>query len=226
MDMRIPPIAILPLFLALIALIMAGCTTGMLMYLTIGMAAATLLVGIATLFQYARASSEAKQVPVENFSLWADVGEPAAELRRLSYDDVGAAARIAAADLGSLSANAELLGSRVSLLLDREGFGGLRREYLHDAIENLARGTNAVIKKLRSAKGFSSETITLLERHASQSDRIANKLFEFEHGKSEVVHIYVEPLRRAAEKLSRDLRLASANLSSFARGMEAKETTP
>ncbi len=228
MNMRIHPmgIIILALVLSLVALIMAGFTSGLQMVLTIGIAAATVLVVIAILFQYIKSSSESKQVPVENFSLWADVGEPAAELRRFSYDDVGAAVRIAVADLGSLSSNAELLGSRVSILLDKEEFVGMRQEHIHTATENLAFGIKTVIKKLRSAKGFPSDVITLLEKYAAQSDRIANKLFEFEHGKSEVVHIYIEPLRRAAEKLSRDLRLASANLSNFAQGIAAKETSP
>ena len=222
-NMRIRPIAAFPFFLALIALILAGCTTGPQMYLVIGVAAATFLVAVAILFQYTRSSYEAKQVPVENFSIWADVGEPAAELRRLNLDDVGAAVRITAADLGSLSANAELLDARISILLGREGFEELRQEKLHQSLRNLASDVSAIVEKLRTAKIFPAETVNLLEQCASQSDRIANKLFEFERGKSEVVRIYVEPLRRAAEKLSRDLRLASANLANFTLGTPAKE---
>lgn len=223
--MRIPPLAfvIVALVLALIALIMAGFTSETEMFLTLGIAVATVMVVAATLYQYLKSSSEAKHVPVENFSLWADVGEPAAELKRLSYDDVGAAVRIAVADLGSLSSNAELLGSRVSILLDKEEFVGLRQEHIHTATENLALGVRAVTKKLRSSKGFPSDVITLLEKHAAQSDRIANKFYEFERGKSEVVRVYTEPLRRAAEKLSRDLRLAATNMSNFAQGMAVTE---
>ncbi|MDI6643306.1 MAG: hypothetical protein QMD95_04580 [Candidatus Hodarchaeaceae archaeon] len=222
--MRIPPISILPLTLALIALVIAGYTTGLSMYVTIGLAAATVLVGIAVIFQYV-GSPETKQVPLENFSLWADVGEPGAELKRLSPDDIAPAVRIASADLGSIATNAELLGARISLLVGREGFEGLGEEKLHRQVENIARDLNAVVKKLRATNGFPPKTMALLEQHAAQSDRIANKLFGFERGKSEVVHIYVEPLRRAAEKLSRDLRLASANMSDFVQGA-AKETSP
>lgn len=220
--MRVYPLAIIPLLLAIAALIMGGFA-GSQMYLIIGLAVAAFLVTVATLFQYTRSSYEAKQVPVENFSIWADVGEPAAELRRLNFADVGAAMRIAAADLGSLSANAELLDARISILLGKEGFDELRQEKLHQSLRNLASDVNAIVQKLRTAKIFPAETVNLLEQCASQSDRIANKLFEFERGKSEVVRIYVEPLRRAAEKLSRDLRLASANMANFTSGMPAKE---
>ena len=204
---------------------MAVLTVGSQIYLIIGLAVAAVLVAIATLFQYTKSSYEAKQIPLENFSIWADVGEPAAELRRLNFGDTGAAVRIAAADLGSLSANAELLGARISMLLGKEGFDELRQERLHQSLKNLASSVNAIIEKLRAANKFPAETVTLLEQCASQSDRIANKLFEFERGKSEVVRIYVEPLRRAAEKLSRDFRLASANLASFTLGTPAKETS-
>jgi len=223
--MRIHPLTLVPLFLAFIGLMMAVFTAGTQIYLIIGLAVATILVAIATLFQYSRSSYEAKQVPLENFSIWADVGEPAAELRRLNFDDIGAAVRIAAADLGSLSANAELLGARISMLLGKEGFEDLRQEKLHQSLKNLASSVNAIVEKLRATNKFPAETVTSLEQCASQSDRIANKLFEFERGKSEVVRIYIEPLRRAAEKLSRDFRLASANLASFTLGMPAKETS-
>jgi len=223
--MRIHPLAIVPFLLAFIGLIIAVFAVGPQIYLIVGLAVATIFVAIATLFQYTKSSYEAKQVPLENFSIWADVGEPAAELRRLNFDDIGAAVRIASADLGSLSANAELLGARISMLLGKEGFEDLRQEKLHQSIKNLASSVNTIVEKLRATNKFPVETVTSLEQCASQSDRIANKLFEFERGKSEVVRIYVEPLRRAAEKLSRDFRLASANLASFTLGTPAKETS-
>jgi len=224
--MRVPPIAVFPLLLALVALIMTTFSVGTPTYLvliTIALAIATVMVTFATLFQYTKRSTEAKQVPLENFSLWADVGEPAAELRRLSYDDTGAAVRIVVADLGSLAANAELLAERLSMLMRRKGFEGIQQERLNKSIETVARGITSVVNKLHSSNGFRMETVTLLEQYASQSDRIANKLFEFEHGKSDVVHVYIEPLRRAAEKLSRDLRLAFANISSYTQAPVSKE---
>lgn len=218
-NMRIHPLSILPFILALIALVLAGYTSGLSMLLTVGLAAATALIGMALIFQHVM-SPEAKQVPLENFSLWADVGEPGVELKRLSYDDIAAAVRIVAADLGSLVSNAELLGARISMLVDRPEFEELGKEKLNRQVDGISRDIKAVVRKIRSANGFTSELIASLEQYAAQSDRIANKLYEFEHGKSEVVHVYVEPLRRAAEKLSRDLRLASVNMSNFVHGTE------
>jgi hypothetical protein len=218
--MRINPLAVIPLALAMVALAISALAVGLPQYLvviTIGLSVATALVAIATLFQYARSSTEAKQVPVENFSLWADVGEPAAELRRMGYENVQAAAKIASADLGSLAANAELLSARIRMLVGKEGFadlpGALQRE-----IERVARGINEIVEKMRSSNGFSQELVTPLEEYASTADRVANKLFEFEKGKSEVVRIYVDPLRRASEKLSRDLRVAFGNINAFLSG--------
>jgi hypothetical protein len=223
--MRIHPIVFVPFFIALAGLIIAMSAAGLQIYLTACLAVAIVFVAIAVMFQYSRSSSEAKQIPLENFSIWADVGEPAAELRRLNFGDTVAAVRMVTADLGSLSANAELLGARISMLLGKEGFEDLRQEKLHKSFKNLASGVNAIVEKLRATNEFPVETVTSLEQCASQSDRMANKLFEFEHGKSEVVRIYVEPLRRAAEKLSRDFRLASANLANFTLVTPAKETS-
>lgn len=224
-DMRIPLLSIVPLVLALIALVMVGGTAGPLLYLTLGLVIATILVSVAAIFQYTR-SPEAKQVPIENFSLWADVGEPAAELKRLSLDDVGAAVRIASADLGSLVTNAELLSSRVLMLAGKEGFEGLRQEKIHKRVENLAGDINAAIRKMNETNGFPTEILVSIEQCAAQADRIANRLFEFEGGKSEVTHIYVDPLRRATEKLSRDLRLGSANISKFVKYTTPQGTNP
>lgn len=228
-NMRAHPLVVVPLFLALVGLIIltgfiaTTFTVGLEIYLTIVFVFAFICVGIAAYFRQGGISHEAKQVPIENFSIWADVGEPAAELRRLNFGDVGAAMRIVAADLGSLLVNTELLGARISILLAKEGFSELREEKLGQNLRDLASNVSAIVKKLRTANILPAETVNSLEQCASQSDRIANKLFEFERGKSEVVRIYVEPLRRAAEKLARDLRLASANLANFTLGKRPKE---
>jgi len=219
--MRISPLGVIPLLFALLALAISAFTVGIPTYLVwamIGLAFATALVAIATLFQYARSSTDAKQVPVENFSLWADVGEPAAELRRMGYENLQAASRIAAADLDSLAANAELLSARIEMLIGREGFEELSSWGVKSEVKKIARGVNSIVEKLRGGNSFSQETIAPLEEYASAADRVANRLFEFEKGKSEVVRIYVDPLRRASEKLSRDLRVAFGNISTFISG--------
>jgi len=217
--MRLYPLAIIPLFLAVIALIIAGVSGGYLLPLTAALAVATVLVTLGIIFQYAKPFTETKQVPIENFYLWADIGESGAELRRLSPEDVEAATRIASADLGSLSSNAKLLNARISLLIGRDGFGELTREKFNEQTEKLSEDLRWITKKLK--KGFKAEILNSIEQCASRADRIANKLYDFQRGKSEVVHIYTEPLRRASEKLSSDLRLAFVNISNFMKTAQA-----
>lgn len=219
MIMRPPLLTIIPLFLAVIALVIAGGTSGYLLPLTAGLAAVTVLVVLGIISQYMKPPAEVKQVPIENFYLWADIGESGAELRRLSPGDVEAATRIASADLGSLSSNADLLNSRISLLLGRDGFEELTQEKFNGQTEKLSEDLRGITKQLK--KGFQAEILSSIEQCASQADRIANKLYDFQRGKSEVVHVYVEPLRRAAEKLSSDLRLAFTNISNFVKSAPA-----
>ncbi len=215
MIMRPHPLAIIPLFLAVIALVIAGGAGGYLLPLTAALSVATVFLAFAIIFQYTRPPPDVKQVPVENFYLWADIGESGAELSRLSPEDAEAAMRIASADLGSLSSNADLLNARISLLLGKEGFEELTREKFNGQTENLSEDLHGIVKQLK--KGLQAEILSSIEQCASQADRIANKLYDFQQGKSEVVHIYTEPLRRAAEKLSSDLRLAFVNISNFLR---------
>ncbi len=205
--------------MAVIALVIASGTSGYLLPLTAGLAAATVLVVLGIISQYMKPPAEVKQVPIENFYLWADIGESGAELRRLSPGDVEAATRIASADLGSLSSNADLLNSRISLLLGRDGFEELTQEKFNGQTEKLSEDLRGITKQLK--RGFQAEILSSIEQCASQADRIANKLYDFQRGKSEVVHVYVEPLRRAAEKLSSDLRLAFTNISNFVKSAPA-----
>jgi hypothetical protein len=213
--MRLYPLAIIPLVLSLGAIILSVITPGPQFYLTVGVAGATFLVSAAILFTYARKSTEAKQIPLENFSLWADVGEPAAELRRLSAGDAFAAAQIAATDLASLAANAELLQSRTYLLVGRAGFECVTEEKMHRRVESLLNDINRITRTISDSKKLTADIIPQIEQCAAQAERIAVKFFELEDGKPETVYIYLEPLRRAAEKLSRDLKLAASNISKY-----------
>ncbi len=219
MIMRPHPLIIVPLFLAVIALVITSGTSGYLLPLAAGLSVATVFLAFAVIFQYTRPPPDVKQVPVENFYLWADIGESGAELSRLSLGDVEAATRIVSADLSALSSNADLLNARISLLLGREGFEELTREKFNLQTEKLSEDLRGITRQLK--KEFQAEILSSIEQCASQADRIANKLYDFQRGKSEVIHTYAEPLRRAAEKLSSDLRLAFVNISNFMKSSQA-----
>jgi hypothetical protein len=77
----------------------------------------------------------------------------------------------------------------------------------------------SIVKKMGARENWSAEGVERLlgeiENCAARTDRIANKLFDLQREKPEIVRTYLEPLRRATEKLSRDLRLMSTNLNNY-----------
>lgn len=220
--MRIPLFATAALIVALAALVVSGSAGGELLPLTIGAAAGAVLVALAAFYQSRKPPVEIEHIPVENFSLWTDIGEPAAGLRRLGEGQTESAFRITSTDLSSLASNAGLLSERLSILIGRHGFDELTRSKLHRNAYSLLEDIRSVAKKMRSGGGRSTEDVQRLldsiEGCAAQADRIANKLFDFQRGKSEVIRTYTDPLRRAVEKLSGDLRLANANLRNYLKG--------
>jgi hypothetical protein len=186
---------------------------------TVGIAIAAILVSIATFYIQNKPPAEVSRIPLENFTLWADVGEPAAGIRRIGEGDVNSAMKIASTDFGSLASNSWLLSERLSILMGKHGFDELTRGKLNRGAYSLTEDIRSCMKKLRSSEGRSTEGVRKLldniEGCASQADRIANKLYDFERGKPEIIKVQTEPLRRAAEKLSRDLRQGNTNLRNF-----------
>ncbi|MGQ9788354.1 MAG: hypothetical protein ACUVQM_03480 [Candidatus Hadarchaeaceae archaeon] len=194
---------------------MSAINPGPQFYLTVGVASAAFFVSAAILFTYSRKSTEMKQIPLENFSLWADVGEPAAELRRIGLGEKFAASQIAATDLDSLAANAELLQARTQILVGKVGFETITEEKIHRRLESLVQDIDRIAKSISTSRELTKEVIPQIEHCAAQAERIAIKFLELEEGKPETIYIYLEPLRRAAEKLSRDLRTAVVNISKY-----------
>ncbi|KUO41678.1 MAG: hypothetical protein AVW06_00710 [Hadesarchaea archaeon DG-33-1] len=222
--MRVPLIATAALIVALAALVVSGSAGEELLPFTIGSAAAAVLVAFAAIYQSRKPRVEIEHVPIEDFSLWTDIGEPAAGLRRLGGGQTESAFRITSADLSSLASNAGLLSERLSILIGRHGFDELTRSKLHRNAHSLLEGISSIVKKMRSGEDRSTENVQRLldsiEGCAAQSDRIANKLYDSQREKSEIIRTYTDPLRRAAEKLSRDLRLANTNLRNYLKGAE------
>ena len=220
--MRIPIFATAALIVAIVALLVSGQAGGDFLPLTIAVATAAVLVTFAAFYQSKKPPVEIANIPIENFSLWTDVGEPAAGLRRLGGGQIESAFRITSADLNSIASNAGLLSERLSILIGRHGFDELTQSKLHRNAYSLLEDIRSVVKKMMSSEGRSTEGIQRLldsiEGCAAQADRIANKLYDLQRGRPEVIMAYTDPLRRAAEKLSRDLRLANANLRDYIKG--------
>ncbi len=183
--------------------------------LVMGVAIPTLLVSIAVVRQYLeRIKIREEDIPLEDFSWWADVGEPAGTLLSLKPGEEVMATQVVASDFKNLSRNADLLSSRLRLLVGRREFINFSPDFTNDSWK-VAHSLADLARSIETSGMIESELYKTIEQHAARFDRMANKLFEYEKDKSETIHIYIDPLRRASEKLSRDLRKAASNLYKF-----------
>ncbi|MEM3519104.1 MAG: hypothetical protein QW179_01625 [Candidatus Hadarchaeales archaeon] len=206
---------VLPGIALVIAIVAVGLAIAM-GPLGIALALATLGVATAVVYQYTSVPPPRKEeIILEDFSWWADIGEPGASLRALDPPDPYIASQIVSSDMGILAKNSDLLSKRLSLLEDRIEFQGLYAGVLSKDVENVTNALSGMIATLAKTRAIPADMTKKMDEQAAILDRIANKLFEFEKGKSEVVKIYIDPLRRAAEKLSSDLRSGAANILKF-----------
>jgi len=208
--------------LAAIALALVGwAERGFLPYAALGIAGAIIIelwVGAPLLRGVV---ARRPTVPLEDFSVWMETGEPAAGLRELKPRDVGAAAGMVSSSLGLLASNSELLTLRLSALSGRRGFSELARSGVQLETQELSGKIRKTVAKLARGEGWSPEglrpVLDELERCAAGYDRLANKLFDLHRERPEAIRSTAEPLRRAAERLSRDLRRACANIGDYSK---------
>lgn len=208
--------------LAAIALAMVGwAERGFLPYAALGIAAAIIVelwVGVPLL---RRVVVRRPTMPLEDFTVWMETGEPAAGLRELKPREVDTAASMTSSSLGLLASNSELLTLRLSTLSGRRGFSELARSGIQLEAQELSGKIRKTVAKLGRKESWSPEglrpVLDELERYAAGYDRLANKLFDLHRERPEAVRSTAEPLRRAAERLSRDLRRAGANIGDYAK---------
>jgi hypothetical protein len=203
---------VLALGAALVAVVAAALTGP----LAVAVALATLVVAIAVVYLYTYTPKpREEEIPLEDFSWWADIGEPFSGLKVLEPAELAAAAQLVASDLKTLQKNSGLLNQRLSLLVGRREFEEFPGELVTSETQHTTNTLGEFVRRCEQTGNLEPELYKSLERSASRLDRVANKLFEFERGRSEVVKTYVDPLRRASEKLSKDLRKAASNLYKF-----------
>ena len=222
MNMRLSPFAIASIVFAIIALALAGVAAAKMpseVPLAMGIIATAALTVVTLLIHHIRTPTKIGQTPIEDFHLWTKVGEPGAGILGLKPREKRLAASVLSADLNMLTTNAELLGGRLSLLAGRHGFDRLTKDQLHKDGQRLAKELRQTSRKVGLVENWSyaklQDVLTTLEKCASGYDRIGNKLYEFEKERPEIVKTTLEPLRRAAEKLSSGLRTCRANLESY-----------
>jgi len=158
-------------------------------------------------------------ISIQDFDTWVELGETAAGLRGMKSRDKNAAAQIVTADMNSLAINAELLDRRLSFLYGKHGYDKLTKDKLHNEGKDLAKIVRRYTKKIAKLENWSAENMSTMleefEKCASRYDRIANKLHDYEKERPEIVKVNLEPLRRAAEKLSANLRTGRLNLENY-----------
>lgn len=216
--MRVSPFAMVAFVLSLLGLGLAFGVTGEPRPLIIGAAAAIALASFAVLL-YTTPHIDTHSIPIGDFDTWVELGETAAGLRGMKSRDKKAAAQIAAADMNSLSINAELLSHRLSFLYRKHGYDKLTKDKLHNEAKGISKIVRKNTKKIATIENWSQEKMsTMLEEFescASGYDRIANKLHDYEKERPEIVKANLEPLRRTAEKLSTNLRTGRSNLENY-----------
>ena len=158
---------------------------------------------------------------VEDFAVWMEAGEAAAGLRGLKPHEVDAAAAMTSSSIGLLASNSELLTLRLSTLSGRHGFLWLASSGMSAEAQKLSVNIRKIVAGLALKENWSPNRLRSivdeLESCAAGYDRLANKLFDLHREEPEVLRSAVEPLRRAAERSSRDLRRAGTNIAEYAK---------
>lgn len=193
-----------------------GGTTPWMLFIS----AASCLVALSVFALYLTSPSRRPlEVPVEDFSLWVDAGEPAKELQKLGPSDLPLATMVLRADLGSIVSNSELLTSRLSIALTRPELQDLAKFKLDSRsreVSDLLKGTLATLSGKPSQEAL-RESVSSLERVANMAETILRDLEGISLAKRGVGEAHLLPLRRALDRMVKDLKELKSNTESYLR---------
>lgn len=193
-----------------------GGTTPWMLFIS----AASCLVALSVFALYLTSPSRRPlEVPVEDFSLWVDAGEPAKELQKLGPSDLPLATMVLRADLGSIVSNSELLTSRLSIALTRPELQDLAKFKLDSRsreVSDLLKGTLATLSGKPSQEAL-RESVSSLERVANAAETILRDLEGISLAKRGVGEAHLLPLRRALDRMVKDLKELKSNTESYLR---------
>lgn len=218
--MRIHPLPILALLASVGALLLVGLDVGGTTPWMLFISAASCLVALSVFALYLTSPSRRPlEVPVEDFSLWVDAGEPAKELQKLGPSDLPLATMVLRADLGSIVSNSELLTSRLSIALTRPELQDLAKFKLDSRsreVSDLLKGTLATLSGKPSQEAL-RESVSSLERVANAAETILRDLEGISLAKRGVGEAHLLPLRRALDRMVKDLKELKSNTESYLR---------
>ncbi len=218
--MRIHPLPILALLASIGSLLLVGLDVGGTTPWMVFISAASCLVALSVFALYLTSPARRPlEVPVEDFSLWVDAGEPARELQRLGPSDLPLALMVLRADLGSIVSNSELLTSRLSIALSRPELQDLAKFKLDSRsreVSALLRGVLTTLSGQASQEAL-RELVSSLERAANAAEAILRDLEGISLAKRGVGEAHLLPLRRALDRMVRDLKELKSNTESYLR---------
>ncbi|MEM0359513.1 MAG: hypothetical protein QXG22_05885 [Candidatus Hadarchaeales archaeon] len=218
--MRIHPLPVLSLLASIVALLLVGLDIGGTTPWMIFISASACLVALSVLTLYLTSSPHRPlEVPIEDFSLWVDAGEPAKELQKLGPSDLSLATMILRADLGSIVSNADLLSSRLSIALAKPELQDLVKFKLEARAKELSNFLKGVIVSLseKPSQEILMSLVSSVERAATMAETILRDLEGISLAKRGVGEAYLLPLRRATDRMVRDLRELKSNTESYVR---------
>lgn len=218
--MRIHPLPILALLCSMGAILMVAFDVGGVTPWMLLLSTASCLVALSVFALYLSSPShQPLEVPVEDFSLWVDAGEPAKGLQKLGPSELPVALTVLRADLGSILSNCELLTSRLSIALKKPELRDLSKFRLEarsrELQELLADAEKALLQK--SSPQTLQETLSSFERAANAAESLLRDLEGISLAKGGIGETYLLPLRRALDRMVKDLKELRSNTESYLR---------
>jgi len=218
--MRIHPLPILALLASIGALLLVGLDVGGTAPWMLFISAASCLVALSVFALYLTSPSRRPlEVPIEDFSLWVDAGEPARELQKLGPSDLPLASMVLRADLGSIVSNSDLLASRLSIALGRPELQDLAKFRLDSRsreVSEILKGAVVALSGKPSQEAL-KDAVNSLERAANLAEAILRDLEGISLAKKGVGEAHLLPLRRALDRMVKDLRDLRSNTESYLR---------
>lgn len=204
-----------------LALIVAIIALGAALYseapAAVGIALATILVATASVYLYiSRPRRTLSRTPVEDFSWWADVGEPLASLKKMDPKSI-AVPSVFLSDMRSIARNVELLFQRLRLVVWRSDFSDMPSRDVITELDTVRSFLQMMLRKVEREMRLEPNFHESIADLASRMKKIAGTLSGYLQTKPEVLRAYVNPLARAAERIAGDLETASENYREFAR---------
>ncbi|MEM2282826.1 MAG: hypothetical protein QXH26_04720 [Candidatus Hadarchaeales archaeon] len=206
----------LVLLLAFVGCLIAAARVEVPAQRAVALAAAVVLLATLYLYQPKPPPLPSQRLPVEDFTVWVETGGALSRLVGLDPQELRQAAQLAREDFRDLSANLELLASRLGILAER-GHGevsGLRELSLEvmRRVEVLSREFPEFPGRALEKKDF---LLSTLEHSSTDMGYLSERLSELCRVKPPDVSTLLAQLQRQAEKMKESFRVAKSNLASL-----------